>query len=34
MMKQVLHLRVNGQTHELYIEPHKTLLEALREDLD
>lgn len=33
-MKQVLHLRVNGQTHELYIEPHKTLLEALREDLD
>ncbi len=33
-MKQVLHLRVNGQAHELYVEPHKTLLEVLREDLD
>lgn len=34
MMKQVLHLRVNGQAHELYVEPHKTLLEVLREDLN
>ncbi len=33
-MKQVLHLRVNGQAHELYVEPHKTLLEVLREELD
>lgn len=32
-MKQVLHLRVNEQAHELYVEPHKTLLEVLREDL-
>lgn len=34
MMKQVLHLRVNEQAHELYVEPHKTLLEVLREDLN
>lgn len=33
-MKQVLHLRVNGQAHEVYVEPHKTLLEVLREELD
>ncbi|TAH53403.1 MAG: (2Fe-2S)-binding protein [Chloroflexota bacterium] len=33
-MKQVLHLRVNGQAHELYVEPHKTLLEVLRDELD
>lgn len=33
-MKQVLHLRVNGQAHELYVEPHKTLLEVLREEMD
>lgn len=33
-MKQVLHLRVNGQAHELYVDAHKTLLEVLREDLD
>jgi carbon-monoxide dehydrogenase small subunit len=32
-MKQPLALRVNGDTHELYIEPHKTLAEVLREDL-
>lgn len=33
-MKQVLHLRVNGQAHELYVEPHKTLLEVLRDEMD
>ncbi|MCC7164866.1 MAG: (2Fe-2S)-binding protein [Anaerolineae bacterium] len=32
-MKSILHLRVNGQTHELYTDTHKTLLEVLREDL-
>lgn len=26
-------LRVNGQTHELSVEPHRTLVEVLREDL-
>ena len=33
-MKQVLHLRVNGQEHEVYVAVHKTLLEVLREDLN
>jgi aerobic-type carbon monoxide dehydrogenase small subunit (CoxS/CutS family) len=33
-MKQVLHLRVNGQDHEVYVPVHKTLLEVLREDLN
>lgn len=33
-MKHVLHLRVNGQAHELYVDVHKTLLEVLREDLN
>lgn len=33
-MKQILHLRVNGQTHALYIDTHKTLLEVLRQDLE
>ncbi len=32
-MKQIIHLRVNGQDHELFIPVHKTLLEVLREDL-
>jgi carbon-monoxide dehydrogenase small subunit len=32
-MKQPLALQINGDTHELYIEPHKTLAEVLREDL-
>jgi carbon-monoxide dehydrogenase small subunit len=32
-MKEVVTLRINGETHELYIEPKKTLLEVLREDL-
>ncbi len=33
-MKQILHLRVNGQEYEVYTEVHKTLLEVLREDLN
>ncbi len=33
-MKQILHLRVNGQDHEVYTSVHKTLLEVLREDLN
>ncbi len=33
-MKQVLHLRVNGQDYEVYVPVHKTLLEVLREDMD
>ncbi len=32
-MKQVVTLRVNGESYELFIEPKKTLLEVLREDL-
>lgn len=32
-MKQLITLRVNGETHELYVPVHKTLLEVLREDL-
>ena len=32
-MKQRLTLKVNGRTEELLIEPHKTLLQVLREDL-
>ncbi len=32
-MKQVLRLRVNGETHEVFVPIHKTLLEVLREDL-
>lgn len=32
-MKQPLALHVNGDIHQLYIEPHKTLCEVLREDL-
>lgn len=33
-MKQRLELRVNGEAHEVYVEPWKTLLEVLREELD
>jgi carbon-monoxide dehydrogenase small subunit len=33
-MKQILHLRVNGQDLEVYVPVHKTLLEVLREDLN
>ncbi len=32
-MKQLLRLKVNGETHEVYTSIHKTLLEVLREDL-
>lgn len=32
-MKQLLTLRVNGESHEVYTSIHKTLLEVLREDL-
>src|SRR5512134_738938 len=33
-MKTLLHLQINGETHEFYISVHKTLLEVLREDLN
>ena len=33
-MKQILHLKVNSQDHEIYVPVHKTLLEVLREDLN
>ena len=33
MMKRVIQLRVNGDGYEVLTEPHKTLLEVLREDL-
>lgn len=32
-MKQRLNLKVNGRSEELLIDPHKTLLQVLREDL-
>ena len=32
-MKQPISLSVNGETHEVYVSVHKTLLEVLREDL-
>ena len=32
-MKQIIKLRINGGDHELAVEPSKTLLDALREDL-
>ncbi len=32
-MKQLLHLRVNGEEYDVYVPVHKTLLEVLREDL-
>jgi aerobic-type carbon monoxide dehydrogenase small subunit (CoxS/CutS family) len=32
-MKQLITLRVNGETHEIWTPVHKTLLEVLREDL-
>ena len=31
--KNLLRLRVNGQEHEIYVEPRRTLLDALRKDL-
>ena len=33
-MKQILNLRVNGETKEVATETNKTLLEVLREDMD
>lgn len=33
-MKQLIQLSVNGSSHELWTEVHKTLLEVLREDLN
>jgi len=32
-MKQVVTLQINGEPYDLFIEPKKTLLEVLREDL-
>jgi len=32
-MKEAVSLRINGETHELFIEPNTTLLEVLREHL-
>ena len=33
MTKELLHLRVNGERHTVAAEPHHTLLEVLREEL-
>ncbi|MBI5029728.1 MAG: (2Fe-2S)-binding protein [Chloroflexi bacterium] len=33
-MKQIIHLKVNGQDYEVYVAVNKTLLEVLREDLN
>ncbi len=33
LSKQVVHLVVNGEAHEVLIRPYQTLLETLREDL-
>ena len=33
MTKELLHLRVNGEPHTIAAEPHHTLLEVLREEL-
>jgi aerobic carbon-monoxide dehydrogenase small subunit len=32
-MKKILHLMVNGVAHEVAAEPHRTLVEVIREDL-
>jgi carbon-monoxide dehydrogenase small subunit len=32
-MKQVLELKVNGQSHEVFVEPWRTLAEVLRDEL-
>lgn len=32
-MKTVIELKINGQVHEVLIEPHRTLLEVLRESI-
>ena len=33
MSRIALHLRINGETHEVLTEPHRTLLDVLRSDL-
>jgi len=33
-MKQLISLRVNGEPYEVAVEPHKTLLEVLRDELE
>jgi aerobic carbon-monoxide dehydrogenase small subunit len=33
MNKEILHLRVNGEDHEIAVAPNRLLLDALREDL-
>ena len=32
-MKQIIELKVNGELYEVAVEPHRTLLEVLRENL-
>ena len=32
-MKQLINLKINGESHEVWTSTHKTLLEVLREDL-
>ena len=32
-MKELVVFRINGESYEIYVEPKKTLLEVLREDL-
>jgi carbon-monoxide dehydrogenase small subunit len=32
-LKQVIELKVNGETHEVMVESHRTLLEVLRENI-
>ena len=34
MTRQVLRLTVNGQAHEVFVEPRRTLADVLREDLE
>ena len=33
-MKQAIELKINGEFHEVVVDPQQTLLEVLREDLD
>jgi len=33
-LKKLVKFKVNGEVREVYVEPHRTLLEVLREDLD
>jgi len=32
-MKQIISLKVNGETHDVAVEPHRTLVEVLRDEL-